>query len=83
MTVFIGSCYDYENLRDSWSEKLSEPICLALDIAIERVLGQVEVSLHEALVDALNQNPGINLQEVDLFELFYYLDYYGTRVAST
>lgn len=78
--VFIGSCYDYENLRDSWRKKLSEPICLALDIAIERVLGQVEVSLHEALVDALNQNPSINLQEVDLFELFYYLDYYTRGV---
>lgn len=73
--VFLGTCYDYETLRATWQQTLSEPLCKVLEEAIEISLSDYTISLAGALVKAWNH---ANLEEsgVDFISLFYYLDYY-------
>lgn len=74
--VFLGSCYDYENLRATWRENNMEEINKLLDDAIDIVLSDISSSIAQALVQAC-QNSNIALTpELDFFTLFSYLDYY-------
>lgn len=73
--VFLGTCYDYENLRLAWKQKLTPALSRVLDNAVEIVFSNKFVPLAQALVNALN-TARISPQGVDLIGLFYYLDNY-------
>lgn len=74
--VFLGSCYDYENLRATWRENNSEAINKVLDDAIDLVLSDISTSIAQALVQACQSSNIALSPEVDFFTLFSYLDYY-------
>ncbi len=73
--VFIGSCYDYETMRQCWQNEFSESICAALDLACRIVLSDGDVPLQEALVKAQRET-GFPTEGVDFLKLFTYLDKY-------
>lgn len=73
--VFVGSCFDYESLRNHWREELPKNQCEVLDNAISYVLSDNHTCLHAALVKAWSESnlfPG----DADFLLLFYYLDFY-------
>lgn len=73
--VFLGSCYDYESLKEAWQKKYSPQICRVLDEAIDNVLSARYVSLADALASAWG-HAKLSPQGVNFQELFYYLDNY-------
>lgn len=70
--VFIGTCIDYENIRDLWKNKYSESICRVLEQAQEMTLSDYSTSYIEALVQALNetaQSEGIDPTTFNMLEV--------------
>lgn len=73
--VFIGSCYDYETLRSSWKNQISEIERTVLEEAANIFLSHIEASLQESLASAW-ANKGTPGQEVNFLRLFSFLDHY-------
>lgn len=73
--VFLGSCYDYENLRNYWRSKNNPQYNRALDNAIDLVLSDKQVSLAEAIVTAWN-TAQLPTHNTEFTSLFYFLDNY-------
>ncbi len=73
--AFLGSCYDYENLRGYWQDTLPKKQSDVLDSAIEIVLSDNHTPLQAALVQAWNA-AGLFPGQADFATLFYYLDLY-------
>lgn len=73
--VFLGSCYDYENIRTAWQEGSSKKYGQVLDNAIDIVFSDESASLAEALVASWNAS-GLDPQGVDFAQLYTYLDSY-------
>ena len=73
--VLLGSCYDYETLRETWKLSLTAAQCKVLDDAIDLVLSSPQICLSEALVKAWTASK-LPVDGVDFITLFYYLDYY-------
>lgn len=65
--VFLGSCYDHENLRDFWRQRMSKAEIQAIETAIEIVLSDNQTPLY-AGVKASLMHHGLNLPEGDEFE---------------
>lgn len=74
--VFLGSCYDYENLQTQWQQSLPRPIHKVLNDAIDIILSDRFISLNEALVSAWSTS-GQPPEGADFKKLFYYLDNYS------
>lgn len=73
--VFLGSCYDYESLRNFWKLNLSAGLCRVLDNAIEIVLSERIVSIAQALNSAWESSQ-LPMNDEEFASLFFYLDYY-------
>lgn len=73
--TFMGSCYDYEGLKDFWQKTLPKDQQEVIEEAAEAVLGSGHISLMQALVNAWSRK-GLSTQNVDFMGLFYCLDYY-------
>ena len=73
--VFLGSCYDYENIQKGFRQSLASGVVEGLEYAISIVLQDNQITTAEALVKAWN-DLGKSLEGVDFTMLFYYLDYY-------
>lgn len=74
--VFLGSCYDYETLRDIWKGDFTPEQIAFLDDAIERVLADNHTSIADALVQAWS-NTKLDSRTVDFITLYKYIDYYS------
>ncbi len=72
--VFIGSCIDYEAQRQGWGERFSPAIAKVLDQAQEIALHDANISLVEALVNAINKTSVAELGTFDVLELLDELD---------
>lgn len=77
--VFLGSCYDYENLRQQWMKELPERVALVVDDAIDIVLSDNKTPLQEALVKAWRYS-GLSPEGVDFLKLFTYVDKYSRGI---
>lgn len=73
--VFLGSCYDHENLRHHWRKILSKKVSQAVDDAIELVLQDEKTPLISAVRMALLYHQ-IDSHEVDFDQLVFYVDNY-------
>jgi len=80
--VFMGSCYDYETLRQSWQRELPEPVCALLDSAIDIVLSDNKTPLQQALVKAWKES-GLAPEGIDFLKLFTYVDKYSRGLDRT
>ncbi len=74
--VFLGSCFDYESIREYWQNTLSPKQCEILDHASDLVLSDNRTSLQAALVKAWNEANLLADDTVDFAMLFYFLDLY-------
>ncbi len=74
--VFIGSCYDYESLRELWRTKYSPEVDQMILQAVEMVLSDKSTSILQALSKSCSK---ISIQElgINYSELFYYIDRYS------
>jgi glycosyltransferase involved in cell wall biosynthesis len=73
--VFPGTCYNPDQLRNTWIKQQPEHVSKALDNAVEMVLGEKCTTSIQAVRRALLDS-GISPKEVDFVELLYYVDYY-------
>lgn len=73
--VFIGSCYDPDNLRAFWQNQYSKDICQIIDEAIERTFADNCTPFYKALKTALDSR-GIAENEVDFYRFGYFVDNY-------
>jgi spore maturation protein CgeB len=73
--VFLGSCYDHENLRQYWQKKMPKKHAAAIDEAVEIVLHERDTPLIRAIHQAL-LNHHLDSSEVDFKEIFFYVDNY-------
>lgn len=73
--VFIGSCYDPDNLRAFWQNKYSKDICQIIDESIERTFADNCTPFYKALEMTL-QEKGLSEKEVDFYQVGYYVDHY-------
>ncbi len=71
--VLIGSCYDYESMRNSWKERYSPKIQKALASASEMVLANRTMTLVDALTAALKECRA-EPSEYDFMTCFYDFD---------
>ena len=67
--LFVGSCIDYEYIREEWKRKYSKTICDALDNAQEIVLSDYSTNYIEALVQALNTATQKEKLDTDSFNM--------------
>lgn len=78
--VFLGSCIDFEAIRKQWKEKYTPLIANVLDTAQEIAFSNEKISFIEALVQALNEeavrSQGIDLSEINFFEMLDELEMY-------
>lgn len=77
--VFIGSCYDYENLRVHWQANYSENVDRVILNAAEMVLTDKSISIAQALCHAWKPTE-TSLPEISFAELFYYIDRYSRGI---
>ena len=54
--VFLGSCYDHENLREFWRKELSKEEIQIIESAVELVLGDNATPLHQAVQMTMKQS---------------------------
>lgn len=73
--VFIGSCFDPDSIRAHYQKEMPKKLASVIDDAVDIVLGDNKTSLLSSLKQALIHQ-GIDLNEVNLDRLFYYVDYY-------
>lgn len=73
--VFLGSCYDHENLRTYWQQVLPPVQATVIDEAVEIVLGDRRTSLFPAIQMAL-QKYRLEQEEVDLEQIVFCVDNY-------
>lgn len=75
--VFIGSCIDYESVRELWKDKYPEIIYNALESAQKITLSDYSTSYIEALVQALNhsaQTKGFDSESFNMLEVLSELE---------
>jgi spore maturation protein CgeB len=73
--VFIGSCNDYEGIREHWKKYYAKEAIAVLDDAVDQVLSDKYITITQALINALNA-ARISKEEVNFHELYYFLDFY-------
>lgn len=78
--VFLGSCYDHENLRKFWRQKMSKIDTNIIEAAIDTVLSDNVTPLYKATQMAIEQS-GLPIEnEVELekkiLSYVYYVDNY-------
>lgn len=73
--VFIGSCNDYESIREHWKKYYTQEINTVLDDGIDQVLSDKYISISQALINALKAS-NIAKEDVNFHELYYFLDFY-------
>lgn len=73
--VFIGSCYDHEELRRRWQQELPPVLSQVIDDAVDIVLSDNKTSLIPAITLALS-NKKIKVTQGDFEVLVYYVDNY-------
>lgn len=74
--VFLGSCYDYETLKETWKGDFSPEIIAFLENAISHVLADNHTSIADALVQAWSEAK-LDPRTVDFITLYKYIDYYS------
>lgn len=73
--VFIGTCYDYENLEKMWKRDLALPLQRILGEAIEIFEESPRINLDEALKEAWSHS-NLTPNPQYILELYHYLDSY-------
>ena len=77
--VFLGSCYDHENLRKFWRQILSKDEARIIENAVDIVLGDNATPLYMAVKKAMEQGP-LTFEnekfEAKLYFYAYYVDNY-------
>lgn len=78
--VLLGSCYDHENLRAFWHQKMSKNDIKIIEAAVEIVLSSISTPLYEAVKQSMLQN-GLHFESVEELEMklhgyAYYVDNY-------
>lgn len=74
--VFLGSCNDYESVRQHWLDHQPPEICQVLETAADLVLSNDLLSIFQAIGIAREQYPLPNQLNVDWVQLFRYVDQY-------
>lgn len=74
--VFLGTCYDHENLRNYWRERMSSREVQTIETAVEDVLSDNETPLYKAVRESMLHH-GLGQPEGDEFEkkIYYYLNF--------
>lgn len=75
--LFVGSCIDYEYIREQWKKKYSKTIYEALENAQEIVLSDYSTNYIEALVQALNtvsQSEQLDTNSFNMLEMIQELE---------
>ncbi len=72
--VFIGSCYDYQSMRNFFRAHYSDEVNAAFDVAVDLVLSDQNISIPQALVTAWNQAHISLEKDVDYHNVLYFLD---------
>lgn len=78
--VFLGSCYDHENLRDFWRQKMLPQEAELIEKAVDIVLGDNKTPLYNAVQMTLKDS-GLPFESEEDFEenvcfYAYYVDNY-------
>lgn len=73
--VFIGSCNDYEGIRQHWQTYFTKEHVALLDDAADQVLSNKYITVKQALLNALDAAK-IAIDRVNFHELYYFLDFY-------
>lgn len=73
--VFLGSCYDYENLRKEWQQKYPPEVAKVIENAIDISLSGHLKTFIQALVEAWNGS-GLDPAGFDFKDLCFYVDNY-------
>lgn len=77
--VLLGSCIDYENIRQDWKKKYSAGLCKALDDAAEEALIDEKIPYVQAFVKAINnqaQAGALDPGKVDMIQALDELEMY-------
>lgn len=77
--IFLGTCYDPDNLYAYWKKNYSAQIVNVLDDAVSRVLTEQNTTFVQALLQALIEE-GIDLKEIEFDRLAYYVDCYSRGI---
>ena len=74
--VFFGSCFDFKAWKRYWEQQLPPALCQVLDVGIDYVMSNDEMSIADALIQGWTDvNPSVSGQD-DFLILFHYLDKY-------
>lgn len=71
--LFLGTCYDPDNLRNFWKKKYPGKIVDILEESVGRVLNNRTISFWKALLQTLTIN-GVPPSDVEFDQLAYYVD---------
>lgn len=74
--VFLGSCYDHENLREFWRQKMSKEEAKTIENAVEIVLGDNSTPLYEAIKLAMKEGSQTFKNEEEFENKLYFYAHY-------
>ena len=75
--LFVGSCIDYEYIRQEWKKKYPKPLYEALEKAQEITLSDYKTNYMNALVQAINeatQKEPMDMESFNMLELIQELE---------
>ena len=78
--VFLGSCYDYQNIQSYWQAKYPPEVVNALHHASDLLLSDKHLSLAESFAEAWNTSGLYKYLEWYLRDLVYFVDTYSRGV---
>ena len=73
--VFIGSCFDYETLRENWQKKYPPSVCHVIEKAIEINQSNLSIPFLEVFEDVWKLSK-LDPTGIDGAELAFYVDFY-------
>ncbi len=77
--TFLGNCSDYEAQKRGWKEKYPDQLIFSIELAAEIALSNLNITLYDALVQAMNERlwfPGVDVEALNFVQILDDLEYY-------
>ncbi len=84
--TFLGSCFDPEELKKDWKKRYPDYLAYAIELASEIAMSNLDITITDALVQAMNERvwfPGAQVEQFNFLQVLDDLEYYMRAVDRT
>lgn len=77
--TFLGSCFDVDQQKAEWKKRYPDYLAYAIELAAEIAMSNVDITITDALVQAMNERvwfPGAQVEQFNFLQVLDDLEYY-------